>query len=185
MKATNGQMKATNGQATNGYKRQHGLTVKQENAIDLLVTGKTDGQVAEAVGLHRVTVTKWRLYDPWFQAELNRRRLDLWGVAAERLRALLPKALDVIERELDGPLPYAVALNVLKLTGLDKAGPPTGTTDPERDIIRPRVEARLNEKQAGMHPELRARRQERAAVEAEILAEIEKQLEDISGVSER
>jgi hypothetical protein len=172
-------------QATNGYKRQHGLTVAQQNAIDLLATGKTDGQTAEAVGLHRVTVTKWRLYDPWFQAELNRRRLDLWGVAAERLRNLAAKALDVIERELESPFPEAAARDVLKMTGLDKAGPPTGPTDPERDIIGPRVQARLDEKQAGMHPELRARRQERAAVEAEILAEIEKQLEDISGVSER
>lgn len=43
---------------------QRKLSVKQENAIDMLVTGGTDSEVAAAVGVHRVTVTRWRLYDP-------------------------------------------------------------------------------------------------------------------------
>lgn len=45
---------------TTGYVRQHGLTIEQRNAIDLLVTGKTDTETADSVGVHRVTVTKWR-----------------------------------------------------------------------------------------------------------------------------
>ena len=51
----------------------------QLNAIDLLPPGKTDTEAAELLGLHRTTVTKWRLYDPVFQAALNRRRAEAWG----------------------------------------------------------------------------------------------------------
>jgi hypothetical protein len=57
--------------ATKGYKRLHGVTVKQQNAIDRLVAGDTDEQAAQAAGVHRVTVSKWRLHDPAFQAALN------------------------------------------------------------------------------------------------------------------
>ena len=35
------------------YKREHWLTIQQQNAIDLLVTGKTDQAVADAVGVAR------------------------------------------------------------------------------------------------------------------------------------
>ena len=40
---------------TTGYKRPHGLTIEQRNAIDLLVTGAVDRAVAEEVGVSRVT----------------------------------------------------------------------------------------------------------------------------------
>lgn len=116
--------------ATSSYKRERGLTVEQQNAIDLLVTGKSDQDTADAVGVNRVTVSKWRLYDPWFQAELNRRRQDLWGTAAERLRGMLPKALDVLEGQLDDPdRRLTAAVQVVKLAGLEKLGRPNGETD--------------------------------------------------------
>src|SRR5579871_129127 len=107
---------------TNGYATQRELSIRQQNAIDLLVTGKRDSEAGEAVGVHRVTVTKCRLYDPLFQAELNRRRAELWGTAAERLRAMLPKALDAIEAELTNTENrLAAAFQVVRLTRLDKA----------------------------------------------------------------
>ena len=118
--------------ATTDYRREHGLTVEQQNAIDLLVTGKSDQETAGAVGVNRVTVTKWRLYDVWFQAELNRRRQDLWGAAAERLRGMLPKALEVLEGQLGDPdRKLTAAVQVVKLAGLERLGYPRGETDPE------------------------------------------------------
>jgi hypothetical protein len=51
------------------------LTVAQENAIDALVLGKSDREAAEVAGVARQTVTGWRLHHPYFQAELNRRRM--------------------------------------------------------------------------------------------------------------
>jgi hypothetical protein len=106
------------------------LTVKQQNAIDMLVTGGTDAETADAVGVNRVTVTRWRLYDPEFEAELNRRRAAVSGTAVDRLRALLPRALDALEAELDGGR-YRVraAVSVLLLAGFDRSGPKKSALD--------------------------------------------------------
>jgi hypothetical protein len=38
-----------------------GLTLPQENAVALLVTGKSDTVTADAPGLARETVSRWRL----------------------------------------------------------------------------------------------------------------------------
>jgi hypothetical protein len=123
----------------------HGLTVSQLNAVDLLVAGKTDTETGELLGLHRTTVTKWRLYSPEFQATLNVRRAELWGAAAAaaRLQALIPKALDAIGEAMACAGPYdraEVARNLLKLVGLPPL-PAGGPTDPT-DIVRDRVLAR-------------------------------------------
>jgi hypothetical protein len=106
--------------ATNGYKREHGLSPAQHRALDLLVAGETDGSVAEAVGVHRVTVWKWRHYDPEFQAQLNQRRREIWSASKDRLRSLLPIALDTLEAELHGGRQRArTALEILRLAGLE------------------------------------------------------------------
>jgi hypothetical protein len=84
-------------------------------------------------------VTRWRLYSPEFRAALTDRRAAVWGAAADRLRALLPKALDALADAMErGDDKVNVALAVLKL-----AGPlplvPTGPTDPE-DVVRDTVQ---------------------------------------------
>ena len=63
------------------YQRQHkrGLTMPQLNALDLLASGKTDKETAKLLNLSRTCVTKWRLYDPLFQATLNQRRGEIWA----------------------------------------------------------------------------------------------------------
>jgi len=76
------------------------LSIEQLNAVDLLVVGKTDLAVAEAVGKSRQTICAWRLFHPDFRAELNKRRREVWGASADKLRSLLPQALGVIEQEL-------------------------------------------------------------------------------------
>lgn len=114
--------------ATKTYKREHGLTIEQLNAVELLVMGKTDKEVAEAVGVNRVTVTKWRLYDPYFQAELNRRRKEIWGVAVDRFRSLLLKALNTVEKAIEEG-DARTAIEILRMAGLDmtKGGSSLGT----------------------------------------------------------
>jgi len=104
--------------ATKTYKREHGLTIEQLNAVELLVMGKTDKEVAEAVGVNRVTVTKWRLYDPYFQAELNRRRKEIWGVVVDRFRSLLLKALNTVEKAIEEG-DARTAIEILRMAGLD------------------------------------------------------------------
>ena len=68
---------------TQSYARLHrrGLTLAQQSAVDLLASGKTDTEAAGLLKLARPTVTKWRLYDPLFQAALNERRAEIWGPA--------------------------------------------------------------------------------------------------------
>jgi len=97
------------------------LSVEQRNAIDLLVTGTTDVETAEAVGVTRQTVNGWRNHHPAFIAALNARRLEIWGTACDRLRAMLPKALDALDTALAADPPdWRAASKVLELAGLDR-----------------------------------------------------------------
>ena len=121
------------------YKREQGLTIQQQNAIDLLVTGKTDQAVADAVGVARPTVTSWRLYDPYFEAALNQRRKEVWGASADRIRALLPKAFDTLEKAIDEGS-YQAALALIKMAGLDGVANKIGPDDAE-EIIKEKKKA--------------------------------------------
>ncbi len=87
---------------------QSALSVGQLNAIDVLLSGAPDDDAAEAAGVTRETVTHWRTENPVFRAELNRQRQALWGVGVDGLRALVPKALRVLEDALaDGDVAAA------------------------------------------------------------------------------
>ena len=78
------------------------LTEEQATAVDLLATGRTIGETAEALEMPVQTVHEWCRSHPGVQAELNTRRQELWTGTADRLRALLPKALEVLAEELQG-----------------------------------------------------------------------------------
>jgi len=117
-------------------KQQKSLSIEQLNAIDLLVMGKSDREVAEAVGVHRTTVTGWRLYNPHFQAALNRRRKEVFGAAVDRFRSLLQKALDVVEGALEEGDPK-IAMEVLKMAGFGEMDiGMIGSDDPEEIIAK-------------------------------------------------
>lgn len=93
------------------------LTIQQQNVIDMLVTGCSDREAAEKVGINRSTVTRWRLYHPAFQAELNTQRAAVWGVAKEKLRALIPEAVDVVAeaiKDSTNPDRAKLALDLLR-----------------------------------------------------------------------
>jgi hypothetical protein len=108
------------------------------------VTGQTDQAVAEAVGVTRQTVCGWRNHHPAFAAALNARRLDVWSGAVDRLRALLPKALEALEHAVTGETPdWKAAVRVIVLAGLDRQGNASpnlgpysiGPTDPEAFVV--------------------------------------------------
>ena len=76
-----------------------------------------------------MNVTRWRLYDLRFQAELGRQRHALWSAGAARLRALVPKATETVERALEQAqereeLDVRLALQILKMAGFDRIGTP-------------------------------------------------------------
>lgn len=122
--------------ATRRNKEQQieGLTVAQQNAVDALACGKNDTETAELVGVHRVTVTKWRRYSLPFQAALNRHRSDIWSAGVDRLRSLLPKAMETLGELLEeGPpeLRLKAALAVANLCPLEAGAFQTGPADDE------------------------------------------------------
>ncbi|MDD5453443.1 MAG: phBC6A51 family helix-turn-helix protein [Candidatus Bipolaricaulis sp.] len=111
-------------------------SVKQENAVDLLVTGKTDTEVAEAVGVTRQTVNEWKNHDPVFVAALNERREELWRSGREHLRSLVVQAVKTLENDLNGPDPklrQLAAVHVLKAVGMygKQNFSPCGAVTPE------------------------------------------------------
>lgn len=135
-----------NADGTVVYQRQHkrGLTLPQQNAIDLLASGKTDKETAELLNLSRTCITKWRLYDPVFQAALNTRRAEVWGAGIDRLRSLIPMALGALADELgnpESPNRVKAASEILRLARLPEDALKTGPTDPE-EIVRRVVEQR-------------------------------------------
>jgi hypothetical protein len=111
------------------------LTTKQLSAINLLISGKNDSEVAEAVGVARQTVNGWRNNDAPFVAELNARRQELWEVHIEQLRGSVSMAIRALLDELNGDDPklrHSAAVIILKAVGLFGASLyPEGETDPD------------------------------------------------------
>lgn len=121
-----------------------GLTLDQQSAVDLLAAGKNDTETAAALNVNRVTVTRWRCYSPEFRAALAARRAEVWGAAADRLRALIPTALDAVADALaddTNPDRARVALALLRLVGPLPVAP-TAPTDPA-EYVRREVETEI------------------------------------------
>ena len=72
-------MSVTEPHSTAHESHNNKLSVEQLNAIDVLVQGKTDQETAQAVGVTRETVNRWRNDNPHFAAELNKQRKLIWG----------------------------------------------------------------------------------------------------------
>jgi hypothetical protein len=76
------------------------LSPRQEAAVDLMAAGFGVTEVAKKLEVSRWTVSMWRSRNPEFRAALNERRKELWSGLTDRLRSLLPAALDLIERQI-------------------------------------------------------------------------------------
>jgi transcriptional regulator with XRE-family HTH domain len=111
------------------HKKRQKITIEQLNAIDLLVQGLSDREVAEKVGVARETVTRWRNENPEFRVALYQRRKEIWGNACEKLRALVTDAVNVLEREIKEEGNLRAAIEVLKAVGL------YGNIEPPGSII--------------------------------------------------
>jgi hypothetical protein len=122
--------------ATNATKRytprtRAQLSDEQLVAMELLLSGATDQHVADTVGVHRVTVTRWRLYQPHFRSELIRRRRAAYAGAADSFRTVIPLALDTLKDQLRvGSSRGNIALNLLHKVGLTSPSLVAGIDDP-------------------------------------------------------
>ena len=124
------------------------LDTRQLRALEQLLAGATDGEAADAAGVSRQTVSAWKLHNPAFRAELNRQRAELWDGSQDRLRSMVPRALDVISDALEGEDAAKVAVQLLRLAGLSGAqvgeiGPTTPQGVVDEEIRRRHDPARL------------------------------------------
>ena len=97
------------------------ISVKKQNAIDLLLLGKNHSEVAEAVGVNLNTITNWVNHDEPFAMELKRRREEIWKDSIEKLRALTRPAIEVLEEQLNSEserIRQSAAVHILRTTGL-------------------------------------------------------------------
>ena len=124
------------------------LTVEQATAVDLLASGKTISETAVAMDVSRQTVSEWCKSYPGVQAELNARRQELWSGTTDRLRSLLPKALEVLAEELKGENRLHAAVHVLKACRLYGAELSTGSTDAEEIEVAERERIKKRQQRA-------------------------------------
>lgn len=87
------------------------LSIEQQRAVLLVMTGATDAVVAEQVGVSRSTINKWRHTSPAFRLALENARKQEFERMRDRLRGLAEKAVAVIEGHLaENSLQAAVAV---------------------------------------------------------------------------
>jgi transposase-like protein len=124
------------------------LSPEQLAAVDLLASGKSVSETAGELAVDPQTVSQWWTQHYGVQAALNARRQAQWGEQMYRLRALLPKALDVLTRELEGDNPLPAAIHVLKACRLYGTPMVQGPTEVEDIAIAAQERAQARERKA-------------------------------------
>ena len=116
--------------------RPAGLSDSQHLAIDVLLTGGTHREAAEAAGVARTTVTEWVNHRSEFRRELERRRWQRAEQVNDRVGALTARALDVIEEHVAaGDLRAALGvLRLLPREALHRTPTPPPTAEQLEDV---------------------------------------------------
>ena len=99
-----------------------GLSVQQEQVIDLISAGRSQRDAAEAAGVTEVTVSRWR-QSPTFRQALEERREELTAAHRMGLAMLVGKAIETLAALMDdasGHVRLRAALVVLRAAGLDR-----------------------------------------------------------------
>jgi len=114
------------------------LTPAQLTALGALAAGQSDAGAAEAAGVDAAQVAAWRDSDALFAAILNRRRAGQWEEQSDRLRGLIPRAVDTLGACLDCEDPKtALAAARVILTGAGLLG---GDLRPSGPIVAEKIE---------------------------------------------
>ena len=95
------------------------LANKQSLALPLILTGKSDQQVADEIGVSRHTILNWRNRDKHFMKELKEAKESLRQTQLATLSRIVDKAFKTVEELLDSQDPKVrmrTALNVLNGT---------------------------------------------------------------------
>jgi transposase len=103
-----------------------GLSGKQEMALELVMCGMNDGDIAKRAGVSRQTINTWRNHDEDFRMLLAERRGALHEQYRGELNGLVSEAIGVMRdaiREDDMLTRLWAAHAVLRMLGLQAAVP--------------------------------------------------------------
>ena len=129
---------------------ESGLNDKQEKAIRLVMAGRTDAEVAKAVGVSRQWVNRWRNQDEDFRYALQIRRELLRERHLDQLSELTEAAFEAVKEALkcgDLKTKLKAAIYVLKLAGLQEHNKP--------GVMKTRVQIEKEQVVTGLEAALR------------------------------
>jgi len=112
------------------------ISEKQQRAIELLLVGTKQIDIAKELDIQTETISRWRL-NSHFVAALNAARLARWHHTQERLQDLSEQAIDTLTELLQSPTD-ATRLAALKLyfssAALEKPAAPINVERVEKDL---------------------------------------------------
>ena len=73
------------------------LSLKQHYAMELLLVGKSDAEIAVLIGVDSEIIGQWQNKDAEFIVAINSLRAAAWSGSVARLKRLMSRALDVVE----------------------------------------------------------------------------------------
>jgi hypothetical protein len=133
---------------SHNYSQLFSLTPKQSEAIELLLSGMTDAEVAANVNVARETVCRWRLHHPEFIAEFNRRKAGLIDSYQQGVRNLIGKAIKAAEEALDSDdheLKVRTAFAILKMLNISSLNLYYRGPESAEGIIREKAKLKSSE----------------------------------------
>lgn len=97
------------------------LNLQQYQAIEPLLIGKTDVEIAQLVGIESDTIWQWHNQNLESMIATSALRAAVWTDLVERLRRLTEQAVDVVEKALDRGDEIA-AISLLQALGKKSIG---------------------------------------------------------------
>ena len=73
------------------------LNLKQHYAMELLLVGKSDAEIAALIGVDSEIIGQWQNKDAEFVVAINALRAAAWEDSVAKLKRLMSRALDVVE----------------------------------------------------------------------------------------
>ena len=77
------------------------MNEKEEMALALILQGRKDAEVAEALGVSRMTIWRWKKYDAGFIQALEEKRAHLRQQAEDNILELTESAVNAIRDALN------------------------------------------------------------------------------------
>lgn len=102
---------------------QDSLNDKQERALQMIILGEQDIEIAAALGINRKTIYRWRKYDVQFMRALDERQALMREMAQNGLLELTEGALEAVREALkdkDNRVRLQAARLVLDLLNVKK-----------------------------------------------------------------